>query len=277
MNIKQLAFFGTATALTMGAVDTVQAAEGTYFAALGAGASFSPDYEGSDDYEVGGMPFLSLGWKADIDVPSDGTGLQLGLHDITLNLPQSLDVGLAKLYRPEGTYRFSAGLSYNAGRDANDNAALKGMGDIDAYFSGSVGINFQAKDSGWQYGLRYTGSDDNGSELAGQIGYAHPLSDTLVITPTIHTTWADDEQMQTYFGVSQQQARTSINNEFDTESGLKSVGLGVNLDWTITENWMLNSGLDYTRLTYDAADSPLVKTEGSPDQFGAFTALIYSF
>ncbi len=201
----------------------------------------------------------------------------MGLHEITLNLPQSLEASLAKLYRPEGIYKFSVGISYDGGRDESDNAALEGMGDIAGHFAGSVGVNFQAKDGGWQYGLRYTGSDESGSVLAGQIGYARHIGDKLVITPSIHAGWADDEHMQTYFGVNQQQANNSINNKFDAESGLKSVGMGVALDWTVSEDWALKSELNYSRLTNDAADSPLVKTQGSPDQLKTSIALIYSF
>ncbi|MCP4708765.1 MAG: MipA/OmpV family protein, partial [Planctomycetes bacterium] len=197
-----------------------------------------------------------------------------------LTIPKGLDIGLAKLYRPEGVYRASAGISYNPGRDEDDNTALNGMGDIKGHAVASVGIDFEANESGWRYGVAYAGdlsSDDNGSVLSGQVGYAFPLSETMILTPALHADWANDDHMQTYFGVSQTQANASSNNKFDAGSGVKSVGLGAELDWSISESWKFNGGLNYTRLTNDAADSPLVKNQGSPDQFETSIALIYAF
>ncbi len=75
MNIKQATLMGVIAVSVFGAAGTVQAAEGSLFAALGAGVSSSADYEGSNDYKTDGMPFLSIGWRSNTAVPSDGTGL----------------------------------------------------------------------------------------------------------------------------------------------------------------------------------------------------------
>ena len=122
---------------------------------------------------------LSLGWQSDTVLPKDGTGFQLGLHDIRASFPKGLDIGIAKLYRPEGVYRASVGVSYNGGRDQDDNVALNGLGDIKGHAMAKAGINFEAKDSGWQYGLMLASalsSEDNGYEINGTVGYALELS-----------------------------------------------------------------------------------------------------
>lgn len=96
MYIPRLAVFSAAAALLFTPVSVSHASDkGTFSATLGAAASFSPDYEGSDDYGVGGIPFLSLGWHTKPDVPSGGSGLQFGLHDAKLNLPGSLEETLS--------------------------------------------------------------------------------------------------------------------------------------------------------------------------------------
>lgn len=254
--------------------------KGTYSASLGAAGSFSPDYEGSDDFSGGGLPFLSLGWESKPDAPQKGSDLQFGLHDIKLNIPGSLEAGIVKLYRPEGVYTGNIGVAFNRGRDQDDNDALNGMGDIDIHALGSAGINFEAANSGWRFGLNYAhaiSSEDYGSVLMGQIGYEKSITNNLTITPIVHTSWADSDHMQSYFGVSGQQASRSTNKQFDAESGIKSVGVGMELGWMFSEGWLFNTSLDYTRLTNDAADSPLVKDQGSPDQFEASIALIYMF
>jgi len=272
--------------LGFGIVETGHADENTdqqsgqYSVLLGGAAFVSPDYQGSDDYKLGAMPFLSLSWQSAPVVPTDGTGLQLGMHDITLEVPGSLDVGIAKLYRAEGIYRANVGLSYNGGRKQSANVALNGMGTIKGHTTADVGINFEAKDSGWKYGLALQsalGSDDRGTLINGQIGYALKLSEKISLTPSVRTSWADSKHMQSYFGVNTTQAGASSYSQFDANAGIKSVGVGAELGWMISEHWMANGSLGLTKLTGDAADSPLVKNAGSSNQFMVMGGLIYKF
>lgn len=253
---------------------------GEFSTKVGIFSSFSSDYEGSDDYEAGAFPFLSFGWQADPVIPAGGTGLQLGLHDITFSLPGTLDMGLAKLYRPEGTYRANLGFAYNMGRDQDDNSALSGMGDIDGHALATLGMSFKSKSSGWSYGVSYTGdiSDEtDGATIDGKLGYAYPINKQLISSVSSSLSWANQDHMQSYFGVSSAQASRSSNTKFDADSGLKSADLGVGLTWLITENWAANSRVNYTRLLNDAADSRLVDVEGSADQFSVAIGLIYTF
>ena len=269
-----------ASALTLGMAQVAKAQAGEYFATLGAGGFLSPDYEGSDDFKVRGTPVVVLGWKADAVTPKGGTGIQLGLHDIALKVPGKLDVGLARLYRPEGLYRLNFGLAYKGGRDEDNNQALEGMGDIDGHVLAKAGISFRTKGPGWRYSVNFlqdVSGETDGSSVDGELGYFRPLGKKLFLTPFASISWADQDYMQSYFGVSPEQAGTSSNAQFDADSGIKSVGLGVKLNWKIKGNWKLNNTLRYVRLTGDAADSPLVETEGSANQFSVKTALVYTF
>ena len=253
---------------------------GEFSAKLGALAAFSPDYQGSDDYQFGGLPYVSLGWKADTVVPKGGTGLQLGLHDASLEFPRGIDFGLAKLYRPEGLYRANLGFAYNMGRDEDDNTALNGMGEIGGHALATVGLSFKPNESGWGYAISYTGdlsNETDGATVDGKISYAYPLSKQVMVSVTGDLVWANQDHMQSYFGVSTAQAVSSSNARFDADSGIKSAGLGVSANWMISENWMAISNLKYQRLMNDAADSPLVTDQGSADQVSASVGLIYAF
>lgn len=280
MNIKKMVMVGAVAGMTLLASELVQAEEGGFNFALGLGASFSPDYAGSDDYEAGALPFLSVGWQAAPKVPESGTGIEVGLLGVSLKVPGALDVGVARLYRPEGVYQANLGVFYNGGRDQDDNTALNGMGDIDGHAVATAGISFEAENSGLQYGLAFAGalgSDDNGYVINGEIGYEIGLRKNLSLTPSFRTTWADKDHMQTNFGVTPAQAATSVHSAFKAESGIKSIGIGAELGWAITDNWMVNTSFGYSRLTSDAADSPLVKNQGSANQFEVMTGLIYKF
>jgi len=257
----------------------IKAQAGEFSATVGAGASVAPDYQGSDDYKLRGIPFISLAWKTDADVPKKGI-VQLGLHNVTLKVPGSLEVGVGRWYRSEGVYRLNLGLAYNKGRDQDNNPALNGMGDIDAHILAKAGLSFQSKDPGWRYSLGF--SQDlsrvtDGTTVDGELGYFRPLGKKLFVTPFATVNWADEDHMQNYFGVSGAQARTSSNAQFEADSGIKSGGLGLKLGWKISDNLKLKNTLGYVRLTNDAADSPLVKSEGSANQFHAKAVLVYGF
>lgn len=84
---------------------------------LGAGAMFQPDYEGSDDYEVAPLPFLSVNYRDLVFL----RGPMLGANAFTWQGP-----------RPNDKLQVGPLLRYQMGRDEGDNDALRGLGDIDA-------------------------------------------------------------------------------------------------------------------------------------------------
>lgn len=273
--LKALCLSGGVAVFALASSHEAQAGE--FSASVGAAATMSPDYEGSNNAKLGGLPFLILSWQADAPTKS---GLQVGLPDITLNLPGSLEVGVVKIHTTEGLYRLNLGLAYDGGRGQSDNAALKGMGEIGDHVLASAAVNFEAKGTGWRSGLslsRDISHETDGTVLDGRLGYVLPLNEALVLTTTGSASWADKNHMQSYFGVTQAQAAASSNARFEARSGLKSMGIEAELNWTVNESWMLAGSLGYTRLMNDAAASPLVKTQGSPDQVNSMLALIYTF
>ncbi|MGF1463829.1 MAG: MipA/OmpV family protein, partial [Maricaulaceae bacterium] len=53
---------------------------------------------------------------------------------------------------------------------------------------------------------------------------------------------------------------------FDAGAGFRDVGLSSVLSYQLSKRWSLNSVVSYSRLIGDAADSPIVTEEGSPNQ-----------
>ena len=259
-------------------VAEIPQAQAEFSATLGAGVATGPDYLGSDDYEVGVFPFLELGYESD-DPRPEGTALLFGLHDASLGL-DGLDVGLLKLYRPEGEYRLGLGLSYDFGRDADDNDDLRGLGDIEGHALGQISLDYSSGEAGWSGGVLFQqdlSSETDGSTVTGHVAYALPLSESWILTTGANVTWADDDHMQSYFGINSSQASRSVYNQYDAGSGIRSVGLSLGANWMFAENWALTGGVEYIRLTGDAADSPLVKDKGDENQIGTMIGLSYSF
>ena len=220
---------------------------------VGAGAGFAPSYEGSDELEFSPVPVLDASFE-------DGL-FYAGLQGI----------GVSPL-RGEN-YSLKAGLSYGGGRDEEDDRdALRGLGDIDgsalAVVSGEYTF-FDFVSLGAQVQSGFTG--DYGTTADMSIGTGYPITEKLFIGGDIHTTWADDEHMENYFGVSRLQSMRSGKRQFTAESGFKSYGVSISSNYAITENWGILAVLGVDQLTGDAGDSPITQDEMQPSGFIAAT------
>lgn len=251
---------------------------------LGGAAAFKPDYPGSNDYEAIPVPLLQFDWSSDgAGPPASGYTGEFGLIDARIGFPDGIDIGLARLSTPTRHFTFRVGGGYRFGRDQDDNHALNGMGDIGGQGLGRVSIGSEPANPrgiGAHFGLKYetdltneTGADT----FTLYVGNTFALSPSTTLALTGRTSWADDDYMQSYFGVSDLQAARSSHSRFDANSGVTDVGLDARLNYAFTDHWMLFGSVGYSRLTGDAADSPLVDKSGSPDQFRATTGFAYRF
>ena len=274
--MKQIILGGTAL-IAIGAVNVANAGEFTVM--VGGGVAVAPDYEGSDDYDGGLIPGLEVAYERDIQPPAQGTDIHVGLQDASLGL-EGLDLGVMRLYRPEGMYRLGLGVGYGGGRDQDDNNDLNGMGDIDGHALGRLSLDYVSPDEDWNGGLQLSqdlSNETSGATVTGYLGYNFPLAENVILSTTGNIVWADDDYMQSYFGVSDRQASNSSYSRYDAGSGIKSVGLELGVNWMMTESWAVMGSLGYSRLTSDAADSPLVDQKGDPNQFLSMVAVVYTF
>ena len=219
---------------------------------LGAGVGFAPDYEGSDDYEAIFLPEAEIVWK-------DRVSLSPGGLNIDAYQGERLTLGF--------------GLGLTDSRDDSDNSALRGLGDIDTSAEGSLYASYEfdfasinalfAQDLG-------DGHEGAFVELSADVFL--PVTDDLVLLVGPDLTWASEDYMQSFFGISSSQAASSAYSTFDADAGFKDVGLHAMVRYPLTESISLNGIVQYKRLLGDAADSPIVEDEGSADQvFGGMT------
>ena len=57
----------------------------------------------------------------------------------------------------------------------------------------------------------------------------------------------------------------------------KDIGIGVSLDYNLTNNWIVSGTAAYSLLLGDAADSPIVDDRGSTSQFFLGALVNYKF
>lgn len=236
---------------------------------LGVGAMYGSDYEGSDDYEVMALPLVDVTWR---DIVSVGTIGGPGIKVKVLKV---------KGPTPQDELSVTTSLGYFMGRDADENDALKGLGDIDANMTAGLGLEYKFNQFSFNADLQQDISGDrDGTVLSTGLSYntSFGLKKTrFSFGPEV--IWASDDYMQNMFGISSSQASNSERgySAYNAEAGIKEVGLNAMVMHQITENVSMMGSVGYSQFMGDAADSPLVKDEGDENQFETMLGIVYSW
>ena len=249
------------------AAPAVSLAAGGGFVGLGAG--MVPDYEGSDDYEAIPVLFGRYQWDGGryVDLggaPSTGSAVRLSANLLPKN--------------SEPTWTLGPLLQYRMKRDDVDNNKVDEMQQVDATVEAGAFVGL--KNGPWEANLSFAG--DVGSEYDGYLvylsgAYNRKINDKLSLKFGARTTYADDNYMDTYFGVSGSDAARSGLKKYSADGGMKDWGLNVTANYAINDSWGVTGILSYSRLLGDAEDSPLVSDVGNENQYGATLALTYKF
>ena len=230
---------------------------------LGVGGAFMPEFEGAEDNEFRPVPIVSI---------QNFYGFNLSVDGLSYTL---VEMG----GRPQG-WTFTAGplVGLADSRDQDDSDALDGLGDVD--FGVDLGLFSRATYGPVMLDLTVTQevADGHGGLLATVgAGTRVPVTDRLSLAPRVSTTWADDSYMDSFFGVDAGQSAASGLDAFDAGAGFKDISIQLGSSYRLTESIALRGSLGYSRLVGDAADSPIVRDNGSADQFRALLGISYQF
>jgi len=238
-------------------------------ARIGGVVLVKPKYEGSDEHEVVGAPFIIPDFSShDADSGLSQFGKRLSfksIDDIRFRAFEWKNIELGPI------------AGYRGGRDESDGDRLGGLGDIDAglVVGGYVGVRLGSVLLDASASTQVSG-DDSGVIVRAGAEVSHDVTPQLRLTTRVGTTFADEEYAETFFGITQNQAgRSTVGlGTYDAGAGLKDVHLDLNARIDLSETWRLQLGARYARLVGDAADSPIVETE---DQFSGRLSLGYKF
>ena len=236
---------------------------------IGAGVRYDTAYEGSDEMKARAFPLVNITWKDLVFLnPRDGLGVRLSNENLT----------------------FSAGIGYVFGRDESDSNDLSGMGDIDDAAAANLGVEYDIGPLELHASVsRHLGGSDGTLAKAGiegivplalltgtmepqAMGDGGPRGPALWLGASI--SWADDNYMESYFGVNSIQSLTSGHARYTAESGFKSVDVDAGVIYPFLQNWAVNAQVGYSQLLSDAADSPIVMDK---DSFSGGLFLAYRF
>jgi outer membrane scaffolding protein for murein synthesis (MipA/OmpV family) len=211
---------------------------------LAAGAAMEPTFHGSDRYRATPIPLVIIRWRDTVSLGDDG--LNIYWHNSNL--------------------RIGGGVSYDGGRLDHETSGilssgdgrLKGLGDVDAsvglrgfvsYMMGPVYLDTSA--------IKYVGPQNKGIVVT--LGASAPLSltDRFILRPHAGVTWADDNYMQTFFGITPLQASQSIFPQFNAGAGLEDVNAGLTAVYLLSHHWFLGADASATQFLDHAARSPI--------------------
>ncbi|MEL7114382.1 MAG: MipA/OmpV family protein, partial [Pseudomonadota bacterium] len=218
---------------------------------IGASAVVVPQFEGSSDYRVVGGPTFGFNLGL-VSVQSRGLGVEADLF-----ASRAFDAGLV--------------LRYNGGRDPSniDNVAVSALPQVDG--SAEVGafaqFNYPIADSTFisPRVLVAQGLDGGheGLTATGSVGLTR-LEGAWTFGGAVSATYADDTYMNSFFSVGA--ASPSGLAAFTAGSGIKDIGVTLFASYDLNENWSVNGVAGVSRLVGDAADSPIVATQGNATQ-----------
>ncbi|QAR32645.1 MipA/OmpV family protein [Geovibrio thiophilus] len=244
-NLRSIVFTSLLLAiLTAG----VRAEEKDWNYSVGGGVMYGAAYEGSDKYVVKAVPDVSVEYKEGVFF----AGIMGGIGGYPVLTED---------------YKLGAAVGFDFGRSEDDDKGnLRGMGDID--MSATLSLMGEYSFGPLQVSGKATkGTEDYGTTATVELGTMFPIGDKLMIMASVGSTWADNDHMESYFGVSQKQAARSTYSRYDAEAGLKSVGFALGAFYNITESWDVKLMINGDQFLGDAADSPLTKDDFNPSVF----------
>ncbi len=213
---------------------------------LGLAAFFLPEYEGAEDSEGVGLPYINAryGDKATINI-FNGLDYNFVSHNgLTLGVGVGIDFGRAE--------------------DKSD--VLTGLGDIDLALEPKVYIANRMGRFSTKLTLSSDASGDGHDGMTVDIdaSYFVPLSNGAIFIPGIAVNYGNDDYMQSYFGITEQQSIDSEDGlaEFEAKAGVKSVAINLVYVTELTKKWSMIGIVQAKSILGDIKDSPLVKEDG---------------
>jgi outer membrane protein len=204
---------------------------------------YSPAFEGAKDMKIRPFPMFSatIGGIVSVD-------------------PRGVSV---RAYETKGfTLDLKGG--YELGRAEDDDDHLEGLGDVDV--GGVIGatLGYQIGPAEIYASIDKTIGGSNG--LTGTLGakVSHRY-ERFLFSAGVSATAADDNHMETYFGVTPKQSTRSGLDAYEANAGIKRFDVEASVTYMVNENWLVRGQLGVGFLTGDAADSPIVQRKVQPN------------
>lgn len=184
--------------------------------------------------------------------------------------------GVGYNFSKDPKLQYGLGLGIDLGRKESAKGALAGMGSIAAKVEYGAFLSY-ALDRHWRLSslLRY-GSGDEGQGATANFGanYAIDIAPKWRLDLGVSTTWANSQNMKSFFGVNATQSQQSGHAEYSPAAGLRDVSSSLNLSYQVTPKISVSGGLNASSLVGSARRSPIVT---SPQTVSGNLSIGYAF
>ena len=239
----------------------------------------SPEILRADNFSIGTMAISRPNYEG-----ADGKQFDI-LPLIDINIGKSFflntERGLGAYFLKSRALELGGSFGYYESRKEEDDDKLKGLGDIDGGIDGRIFAKIPLN----EYSFFVQIQNDLSNKHDGTL---YVFGADYFNKPSSYTNWrvksgltfANDNYMRSYFGVSEAQSVASRDtglsglNRFKAGSGFKDFTLDWIYNHYLSQHWGLKGVIGYKFLVGDAADSPLVTSKG---QISFGIGLFYKF
>jgi Outer membrane protein V len=254
-----------------GATETGQ---GRSNAIIGLGVGLGPDYEGSEDYEIGIVPFGRFSYQEYSQYLSFGPDPGSRTYQMRLNV------------LPYEGFEMGPMLDFRRGRKSVENNRVDDMSNIDnAWEVGGFTrywIPLSKDESRPALSLELSGAADvsgayDGWWIQPGIGYRVNVAPAVALTTRVFADYANSDYMDEYFGVSASNSTRSGLRQYDADAGFKDAGATLGVTWFFAKQWFAGAAGAYKRMVGDAGSSPVTRNEGNKNQGSGAVFVGYRF
>ncbi len=231
---------------------------------VGAGAGVAPEYLGSRHSTFGAAPAARWQFDGQRYVSVIGPRIEVNLVDSPY-------------------FQLGPILNYRFGRSGADDRAVRNLGSLNGVLEGGITIGGTYIGTG-AIPFRVRAGVNVVSDMTGGYGgvsalpFANlwlPLSPTVFVGAGVSARFSPASQNRYYFGISQAQSVRSGLPGFDPGgSGFAQFSAWPAVVWRFSDKWVASASMHYTRLSDEAANSPIVR-RGSRDQLVAGVGVAY--
>jgi outer membrane protein len=255
--------------------------DGSYDTYLGLGVVLRPSYEGAEKYKRALLPVMQVQWSNGAFISGMSAGWHLSQQPqqdfgpLIMLEPSRSPSGLSNSIDPPRNLQSSiVGSEFDAAKTSNK---LIGLDNIQARLLVGAFYHYPLSEN-----LRQTnvilfgaGNDKNGLRLSSDLRYSFPdLPAHHRVTLGIGLNIVNQAYAQSYFGISDAEAKRSLNRSFQPKAGVKDVHLDAYWNWNLSSSWLLTSKIQLGQLVGSTSDSPLVERRTN---FTVSSALAYRF
>jgi len=255
--------------------------DGSYDMYLGLGAVLRPSYEGAKKNKLAALPVMQVQWSNGAFL----SGMSAGWHvseqpqrdfgPLIMLEPSRSPSGLSNSIDPPRYFQ-NAGIGAEADSSKTSNKLI-GLENIQVrlLYGGFYHLPLSSNLRQTNVLLYGAGNNKDGLRLSSDLRYSVPgLPSHHRVTLGLGMNIVNQAYAQSYFGVSESEAKQSLNRRFQAKAGVKDVHLDAYWNWNLSSSWLLTSRMQLGHLVGSASDSPLVERRTN---FTVSTAFAYRF